>query len=143
MSDDVPATVRSYLLTEHTDLLATASDCADAVVAGWDGKSTTDRDAVTGPLTATLRRSGVLDELPRVLAGAVDAAGYALRAQPVPAPPYVVVTSTGPVLRATLADGRLVISLRLFAVERGSEDIEQRYVRGPQAAERVVDVAFR
>lgn len=143
MSDDVSATVRSYLLTEHADLLATASDCADAVASGWNGESTTDRDAVAGPMTATLRRAGVLDELPTVLAGAVDAAGYSLRAEPVPAPPYVVVTSTGPVLRATLADGRLVISLRLFAVERSAEGEEQRYVRGPQDTERIVDVAFR
>ncbi|SEO73620.1 hypothetical protein SAMN04487948_104455 [Halogranum amylolyticum] len=141
MSDaDVPATVRSYLLSEHENLLATAVDCADAVAAGWDGESTTDRDAVAGPLTATLRRAGVLERLPAVLAGAVDAAGYRLRAEPVAAPPYVVVTSTGPVLRATLADGRLVVSLRLFAVEREGE---RRYVRGPRDPGKVVDVAFR
>ena len=136
---DVPTTVRSYLLTEHRAVLDTASDCADAVAAGWDGESTTDRDAVTGPLEATLRRSGVLKQLPAVLAGAVDAAGYGLRAQPVPAPPYVVVTSTGPVLRATVSDGRLVVSLRLFEVER---EAGRRYVRGPREPERVVDVAF-
>lgn len=137
---DVPTVVRSYLLSEHAELLETASDCADAVAAGWDGESTTDRDAVAGPLATTLRRAGVLERLPSVLASAVDAAGYQLRAEPVAAPPYVVVTSTGPVLRATLADGRLVVSLRLFAVERRDE---RRYVRGPRDPEDVVDVAFR
>lgn len=137
---DVPTTVRSYLLAEHRTVLDTASDCADAVAAGWDGESTTDRDAVTGPLEATLRRSGVLGQLPAVLAGAVDAAGYQLRAEPVAAPPYVVVTSTGPVLRATVSDGRLVVSLRLFEVQRGTE---RRYLRGPSEPSAFLDVVFR
>jgi hypothetical protein len=137
---DVPAAVRSYLLAEHGAVFDTASDCADAVAAGWDGESTADRDAVTGPLEATLRRSGILERLPAVLAGAVDAAGYQLRAEPVAAPPYVVVTSTGPVLRATVSDGRLVVSLRLFEVRRGTE---RRYRRGPSEPSAFLDVVFR
>jgi hypothetical protein len=47
-------------------------------------------------------------------------------APPVAAPPYVVVTSEGVVLRATIPDGRLVVTLRVFDVERGAET---RYVR--------------
>lgn len=128
MSDAADA-VRAYLLTEHADLLAVTSDCADAVAAGWDGSSTTERSAVAGPLQTTLQRAGVLTRLPAVLAGAVDAAGGQLRAQPVPAPPYVVVTSTGPVLRATLDAGRLVVSIDLFTVERGAANEPNRYVR--------------
>jgi hypothetical protein len=135
--------VRGYLLAEHEDLLRVAGDCADAVAAGWDGSSTTERSAVAGPLEATLRRAGVLAQLPTVLAGAVDAAGGRLRAQPVSAPPYVVVTSTGPVLRATLDSGRLVVSIRLFDVERGEAGEPNRYVRTSGAVDDAVSVEFR
>jgi hypothetical protein len=137
---DPAAAVRTYVLTEQRDLLETAGDCADAVAAGWDGESTTDRERVSEPLKVTLRRAGVLQQLPVVLAEAVAAAGYRLPAEPVAAPPYVVVTSTGPVLRATLTDGRLVVSFRLFEVER---DERPRYVRAPREPAAVVDVEFR
>ncbi|SDM36007.1 hypothetical protein SAMN04487949_1404 [Halogranum gelatinilyticum] len=140
---DAADAARTYLLAEHADLLTVASDCADAVAAGWDGSSTTDREAVAGPLEATLRRAGVLEQLPTVLAGAVDAAGGHLRAQPVPAPPYVVVTSTGPVLRATLDSGRLVVSIHLFTVERGENGEQNRYVRTSGDVADAVSVEFR
>lgn len=145
-ASDVPSLVESHLLAEHTAIVDRVGDCADTVVAGWDGEGTTNREEVTGPLESTLRRAGVLDRLPAVLADAVDVAGYRLRARPVPAPPYVVVTSTGPVLRATLADGRLVVSLRVFSVERAETPEgggRRRYVRGPRTPASVVDVAFR
>ena len=58
------------------------------------------------------------DTIAEVLAAAVDAAGYTLPATPVPAPPYVVVTSTGPVLRGTVDDGRLLVGIDCFEVVR-------------------------
>ncbi|MFC3958218.1 hypothetical protein [Halovivax cerinus] len=59
-----------------------------------------------------------MDDLRTVLTDLVDALGHELSAPVVPAPPYVVVTSTGVVLRATLPAGRLVIALEPFTIER-------------------------
>jgi hypothetical protein len=137
------AAVRAHLLDERRELVATVRDCADAVAADWASEATTDRDAVTGPLRATLERAGVLGQFPAVLRECVAAAGGQLRAEPVAAPPYVVVTSVGPVLRATLDDGRLVVTFRVFAVERSDGGSRARYVRSGESAEEVVAVAVR
>lgn len=153
------AAVRGYLLDEHADLVGTVLDCADAVAAGWDGVATTDRDRVVPPLRAALERAGVLDRLPVVLDGCVAAAGGELSTRPVAAPPYVVVTSRGPMLRARFKDGRpteadrspgpteadrspgsrLVVTVRVFAVERTAG---ARYVRGPTDHQEAVAVRF-
>lgn len=71
--------------------------------------------------------------------GAVAAAGGDLRAEPVAAPPYVTVTSTGLVLRGTTPSGRLVATVHAFDVARRPT----RYVRGPDAVEAALDVAVR
>jgi hypothetical protein len=82
-----------------------------------------------------------------VRAAAAAAAGGQLQAEPVAAPPYVAVTSVGPVLRATLPGGRLVVTVRVFAVERGSEGTDGaagvRYTRGPEMAAEGLAVEFR
>lgn len=135
------AAARAYLLDERVDLVRTVLDCADAVAAGWDGNSTAERDRVVPPLRACLDRTGVLDALPHALAGAVAAAGYDLPAEPVAAPPYVVVTSRGPVLRATLGDGRLVVTVRAFDLKRGCDGA--RYVRGHEEPNEAVEVEMR
>jgi len=101
---------------ERRDLLDTVSACADAVTADWESDAISDSERITGPLRALLSEAGVLDTLPVVLADAVDAAGGSLEAQPVAAPPYVVVTSRGPLLRATLGDDRLLVRLDCFRV---------------------------
>ena len=121
------ATVRVHLLDAHTGLLDTVLACADGVADSWDGDATTDRVAVVEPFERRLDRAGVLDRLPAVLAEAVDALGAELPAQPVAAPPYVAITSVGPVLRATLDAGRLVVTIHAFGIERDPT----RYVRGP------------
>ncbi|MFC5365860.1 hypothetical protein [Salinirubrum litoreum] len=133
--------VRDYLHRDHADLLATVEQCADAVAAGWGGETTSDRSAVVPPLEAALRRSGVTDRLPAVLAGAVSAIGGQLQARPVAGPPYVVVTSVGPVLRATLADRRLVVTFGVFTVRREGDG--PRYARRSAPDADLVDVAFR
>lgn len=128
---------RTRVLDEHADLVATVADCADRVAAAWDGPPT-DRAAVVDPLAATLADAGARDRLPALLADAVDAAGYELRATPVAAPPYVAVTSVGPVCRATVDDGRLVVSFELFAVDRGGERPTYRRRDGTPAESLVV-----
>jgi hypothetical protein len=134
------ATVRASLHREHADLLATAEQCADAVAGAWDGETTTDRSAVVPPLETTLRESGVHARLPTVLAGAVSAVGEQLQAEPVAGPPYVVVTSVGPMLRATLPERRVVVTIRLFTIRRDGD--APRYARRADDAE-PVEVAFR
>lgn len=111
------AAARRHLLDAHRTELAGVLDCADAVAASWDGDAVHDRDQVVEPLRAALDREGVVPRFPDMLRGAVEAAGRDLRGQPVAAPPYVAVTSRGPVLRATTDDGRLVVTVVAFAVE--------------------------
>ncbi|ELZ92994.1 hypothetical protein C440_11861 [Haloferax mucosum ATCC BAA-1512] len=109
------------LRDEHEKLLSVVSRCADAVATEWDGDWATDRERVVPPFGRALDGSGALSRLPRALADAVTATGRPMPAPPVAAPPYVVVTGQGVVLRATVGDERLVIFLRTFEVERGRE----------------------
>lgn len=114
---DPEVAARTYVLDQHAPLVAGVAECADRVAAGRVDPPN-ERAAVVEPLSSLLSATGCLDRLPDCLAGAVEAAGYDLRAAPVAAPPYVAVTSVGPVCRATVADGRLVVSFELFAVGR-------------------------
>lgn len=125
MTSDPATAARDYLRTEHADLLNAVDACADAVADSWEGESVADGSRVSSLLRACLDRAGALEAFPAALAGAVEAAGYELQATPVAAPPYVVVTSRGPVLRATLPDGRLVVRLDVFRVTE-----ENEYARG-------------
>ena len=131
------ARLEAHLRRAHGDVLETIGDCADATAAGFEttreGRpATTDPDRITGPLRASLDRAGVLEALPAVLSDLVAAADAELSAPPVAAPPYVVVTSRGPVLRATLPAGRLVVSIRLFEPRRTDADVH--YVRCTRVA---------
>ncbi|KAB1198866.1 MULTISPECIES: hypothetical protein [Haloferax] len=111
---------------KHDRLLRVVGQCADAVAAEWDGDSVADRDRVVPPFAHALDGSGALSRLPRALADAVTATGRPMAAPPVAAPPYVVVTGEGVVLRATVGEQRLVILLRTFDVVAGDPT---RYVR--------------
>lgn len=120
--------VEACIRSKHPEVLAAIDSCADEVCASWDGDPTRGSRAVVDPLTTRLEERGVLDRLPRVLADAVEVAGYDLPATPVAAPPYVVVTSRGPILRATIDPGRLVIRFDAFEIVR-STDGAVRYRR--------------
>lgn len=109
---------RRRIRTEHAPVVDGIDDCADRVVDRWDTDLATDRDAVVGGLRSALEAADLLERLPAVLADAVDATGCELPAQPIPAPPYVVVTSRGPLLRATIDPGRLVIRFDAFEIVR-------------------------
>lgn len=134
-----PDAARRHLLAERTPLIRRIVDCADAVAAAWDGErdgspATDDRAAVRAPLERTLDRAGVPSELATVLQESVAVAGGELPAEPAAAPPYVAVSSTGPVLRATLPDGRFVVRFEVVDVADG------RYVRSGTDPEDVVAV---
>jgi hypothetical protein len=110
------------------------------VVETWDRDATADPDSVAEPLRDELESAGAWERLPDVLAGAVRATDHSLSATPVAAPPYVTVTSRGPMLRATLEAGRLVLLLQAFDVKRGRPT---RYVRGPSTPEAAVRASFK
>ena len=119
--------IRTRLLDLHRPLLAEALSCADAVAAGWDGDTTTDRDAVVGPYRLALERAGLLEPLVAALADAVADSGRELLAPPVPDIPYLAITTRGIVLRASTAAGRIVITLAAFEIDP--------YRRGPPLPE--------
>ncbi|MFA9415564.1 hypothetical protein [Natrinema sp. HArc-T2] len=110
--------VRRRIRTDHASIVDGIDACADAVAAPWDTARTTDSETVADGLRRTLSDAGIDETLPSVLVDAVEATGCELRATPVPAPPYVVVTSRGPMLRATIDPGRLVIRFDAFEVVR-------------------------
>ncbi|QCS42880.1 hypothetical protein [Natrinema versiforme] len=115
MSHPVRA-ARRRIQSEHVSVVDGIDACADAIADPWDTSRTTDGDAVADGLHRALEEAGILRALPEVLADAVDATGHELQADPVPGPPYVVVTSRGPVLRATIGPGRLVIRFDAFEI---------------------------
>lgn len=111
-----PDAAREFVRREHAETVARVNACADAVAASWPRDTVADAGAVSTPLETRLDDAGVLDDLVDALVGAVTAAGANLPASPVAAPPYVVVTSRGPVLRATVGDERLVVHIDAFTV---------------------------
>ncbi|MEZ3115575.1 hypothetical protein RYH80_06550 [Halobaculum sp. MBLA0147] len=123
---DEAARVAARLRDHHAESIARVWDAADAVAEAWDGDATPDREAVVAPLERRLRADGTLAALLELFPTATDELGTSLAADPVPAPPYLVVTATGPILRATLPDrdGRLVVELRAFRVVRGGDDTD-------------------
>ncbi|WP_135828327.1 hypothetical protein [Halorussus halobius] len=142
MADDAPdpaELARRHVRDAHAETVEAVLDCADSVADSWDGPATSDPGEVAGPLRAELDVRDAWARLPDVLAGAVRAAGFSLPASPVAAPPYVAATSRGPVLRATVPEGRLVLVVRAFAVERDPT----RYVRGPWSAREAVCATFK
>jgi hypothetical protein len=113
----VAAAVRTCLLERHRDVLVVALSCADAVAGGWPGDATTDRAAVVGPYRDALAEAAVRKPLVAAFQDCVGAGGHRLAAAPVPAPPYLVVTGRGVVLRGPLnGGGRIVVTLRAFDV---------------------------
>jgi hypothetical protein len=118
VSLDAAAARQSVL--DQSAVLAAVAASADAVADRRTAEHGQE-ERVADALAAELRSRGVLADLPAVLTAAVDAAGGALQADPVAAPPYVAVASRGPVLRATLDGGRLVVTLGVFRVTAGGE----------------------
>lgn len=103
---------------DYADLLTQIAACADEVAREWGTDSVEDRVRITDPLESRLATAGVLEAFPTLLGEAAELLGDDLAADPVAAPPYVLVTSVGPVARATLARRpvRLVVEIRVFEV---------------------------
>lgn len=114
-----PRTIRTELVEAHGATLAATVDAARAVVVGWDGDAVGDPDRITAFLEGELRDRGLATDLLALLHTGADVLDTEVQGDPVAAPPYLAVTGRGPVVRATLGDGRrLVVVVSLFAVER-------------------------
>ncbi|OVE86227.1 hypothetical protein [Natronolimnobius baerhuensis] len=112
---------RQRIQTAHRPTIAAINDCAIQVAAPWDTARTTNPDAVVGPFRDALEERGLLETLASLLVDVVEALDYECQGSPVPAPPYVIVTSRGPMVRATIDPGRLVIRFDAFEVLRDSD----------------------
>jgi hypothetical protein len=107
------------VLSRHRDTIEASIEIAQQVTATWPGDMVQDSAKVTAPLDDYLDAASLLPSLLELLYTAVDALDGQLQGRPVPAPPYLVVTSRGPLCRGTLTDGRrVIVRLDLFAVSR-------------------------
>lgn len=142
---------RDHVLESRAETAAAVLECADGVVAEREGDATASPESVGEPrsvadsLRAELEAEGIWSQLPDVLAGAVRATGRSLSATPVAAPPYVVATSRGPMLRATLDGGRLVILFHVFDVAGGdgANGPPTEYVRSATTPAEAVRAKFK
>jgi len=123
----IEARVKRRCETEHAETIERIGHCADATASMWpesvDGdRYTTDRNSVSSQLTTVFDRAGVRTALVSVLTDLCTHIGEPLPAQPVSAPPYVVISTTGPMVRATLPSGRLVVQFMIFEIDRSTAD---------------------
>ena len=109
------------------DLLCRIETAADRVVNTWPGERVSDPSAVREPFADALADLGVPSMACALIESVTDRFDLKPKASPVPTAPYVVVTTSGVVLRSTLADGRLVMELAAFEVRtRPSRAYERR-----------------
>lgn len=113
-------TIRRWILADHRDLVAETQALRSDVVGTWDERWTSDPRRVVKPLRHRLDETG-LEERYVTLLEALRAR-YTAKTDPpiVPAPPYVVVTSRGPLLRLTAGSERLLVRFVLFVIDRAS-----------------------
>jgi hypothetical protein len=109
--------VLEAILASHRPTIVECLEAGQRVANSWPSDAVSQSDCVVEPLTRELEASDLLPSLLDILDTAAEALGESLAGNPVPAPPYVVVTSRGPVCRGTLSDGRrIVLCLELFSV---------------------------
>lgn len=110
--------IRRRLLAAHTKTISDVVDTGAAVAAAIEEWPLTDGDAIRVPLNRLLHHRGLSTPLLATLETGAEAIGEEIHGAPVAAPPYFLITSRGPLCRATLAsDRRLVIEFELFKVE--------------------------
>lgn len=119
MTDTVERQVERRVLETHRETVLEVCGVGNAVAASWPGQTVSEAGQVTDPLADRLDAASLPEQLLDTLDTAVDATEREMTGNPVPAPPYFVVTSRGPTCRATLDDGqRLVLLFELFGVKR-------------------------
>lgn len=111
--------VRSRVFDTHRETLRSLIDTGRRVAGAWPGRTATEASAVRDPLEHLIEGRGLNGALLEMLRVGVDALGTEAKGTPLPSPPYVLVTSRGPICRVTVADGRrLVMVVELFEVDR-------------------------
>lgn len=110
--------VRQRLLSEHADTVTAVIETGRELSAAIEEWPVLDPDQIRLPLERAVQDSGLSAPLLGMLPTGAAALGGELQGTPVPAPPYLVVTSRGVMCRGTLDDGRrLVVELSIFSVE--------------------------
>ena len=123
----LPQSLGPFVERTDPELLSRIETAADRVVDTWPGETVTDPSAVRKPFADAIADLDVPTMAVALIESVTDRFGLEPVASPVPAPPYVVVTTGGIVLRSTLADGRLVMELATFEVRtRPSRAYERR-----------------
>lgn len=80
-------------------------------------KTTGDPQAHREALKRAVESRALAPRLLDLLETAADCRGTSIAGEPVPAPPYLAITSRGPLCRGTLATGgRLIVRIELFAI---------------------------
>jgi hypothetical protein len=111
----VESQIRDTLL-EHCNETIAAITAAGAEIAEANDEPITEGETVRLHLERRLRQRGLVEPLLSLLRTGASVVDGSLQGSPVPAPPYVVVTSRGPLCRGTFADGRrLVVEILLFS----------------------------
>jgi hypothetical protein len=112
-------TVRQEILTTHYETVSAVIDAGRSIETTVDDWPVSDPRVIREPLERLLRDWGLLEPLLEILESVADALDRAIEGKPVTSPPYLAVTSQGPVCRATLSDNRrLIVELVLFDVQR-------------------------
>lgn len=132
--------IEQWIRTEHPDLLDATAAAAASVTATWPRCWTSESGMLVARLQAELAESGLLEAYAALLASLRDRLDLGHGPAIVPSPPYVVVTSRGPILRLTTADGRIVVRFDLFEVDR---DDGIRYRRADRDEASLVTVEIR
>lgn len=118
-SRDPAADVRERVRSEFGGMLADLVDAGRGVADSWEDDTVHSAAIVRAPLAAAIRRRGLTGALLGSLQAGAAVLNADIQGRPVPASPYLVVTSRGPLCRGTLADGRrLVLAFVLFGVDR-------------------------
>lgn len=131
--------VRAYLLCTQQELLTAVFACADTVVDNRSGDGIPLDVPLADQLREQLDRAGIIEQLPAVLTGAVNAMDASLSVEPVGAPPYIVIANTGPIMRAPVDNRRLVITIEAFRVS----DEPRQYVRTTSNLNETLSVKIR
>ncbi|MFB6104805.1 MAG: hypothetical protein ABEJ57_06980 [Halobacteriaceae archaeon] len=116
---DESVSVARAIRATHESVLAAVDRRGTEVTREWPADGLGDGRRAATDLDTAFRAEGILERLPPVLETAAATLGTAPVADPVAAPPYVVVTSRGPVLRATLPRWRVVLTLAVVTIETG------------------------
>lgn len=104
------------ILSDHGRTIEAVIDVAEAVCGA---EPSTDPARLRRAVAEQLQARELPERVLAMLGTAADAAGVQIQGAPIPAPPYLTVTSRGPVCRGTLAGGgRLVVELVAFGVEQ-------------------------